>query len=65
MSWYRFQCVTKWQNKPYTNNANPQLFYPVKIKPLSPDKITDASKLIKTFRPVNAGKYRNNGKAQN
>lgn len=64
MSWYRFQCVTKWQNQPYTNNANPQLFYPVEIA-VKPDKSKDFNKLVKTFCPVNAGKYRNNGKAQN
>lgn len=54
MSWYRFECVTKWQNQPYTNNANPQFFCPVKIAPINPE----LDKLVKTFCPVGAGKYR-------
>lgn len=71
MSWYRFECVTKWQNKPYTNNANPQFFCPVKIAPAAvllagfprkqkTDKTVnpELDKLVKTFCPVNAGKYR-------
>jgi hypothetical protein len=54
MSWFRFQSGTCWQNNCYTNNANPQFLHPVKIEPISPE----LDKLVKTFCPVGAGKYR-------
>jgi hypothetical protein len=54
MSWNRFQSGTFWQNKQYTNNANPQFLHPVKIEIINPE----LDKLVKTFCPVGAGKYR-------
>jgi hypothetical protein len=67
MSWYRLQYAIHWQNRPYTNNANPQFLHPIEIAPIqcctapprrSKPKVYKLQpvKLIKPFYPGNIRK---------